>query len=87
LRKVECSTLKECGEEKARRALHPKYRSKRKKLNFLPFLHFFFFSMVFFFFVFFFLLLEKKKMKRRRCLKQNGRNKKAETGAKSERAK
>ncbi len=78
--------MKECGEEKARGAFHPKYRSERKKLNSVPFLHFFSFSMVFFFLCFFF-LLEKKNMKRRRCLKQKGRNKKAEMGAKSERAK
>jgi len=63
---MESLTLKECGEEKARRALHLKCKSKRRKVSSLFSLHFFFFSMVFFFLVFFFfslsLLLEKKKM-------------------------
>jgi hypothetical protein len=49
--------LKECGEEKARGVLHPKRKSRKRKVSSLPSLHFFFL------YVFFsFLLLEKKKM-------------------------
>jgi hypothetical protein len=88
LRKVESSTLKKCGKEKARRVLHPKCRSKRKKVSSLPFLHFFFLYGFFSLCVsLFFLLLEKRKMSRRKHLKQKGRNKKPKAGAKSERAK
>jgi hypothetical protein len=79
---VESSTLKECGEEKARGALHPKCRSERKKASSLPSLHFFF-SMVFLF-SFFCHLLEKKKIPRRKHLKRKGINKRAKAGAKSE---
>ncbi len=57
LKKVESSTLKECGEEKARGAFHPKCRSKRKKGKFSPFFPFFFLLYDFFFFVFFFFFL------------------------------
>jgi len=39
LKKVESSTLKECGEEKARGALHPKCRSERRNVSSLPSLH------------------------------------------------
>jgi hypothetical protein len=56
---VESSTLKECGEEKARGAFHPKCRSKRRKVSAFPSLHFFPFLCVFFFKL---LMFEKKKM-------------------------
>jgi hypothetical protein len=56
--------LKECGEEKARGAFHPKCRSERKKVSSFPSMHIFSFSMIFiFFFVFFFPL----SLKKRRC--------------------
>ncbi len=55
LRKVESSTLTERGEDKANEALHPKCKSRRKKVSSLPCLHFCFL------FLFSFLLLEKKK--------------------------
>ncbi len=58
LRKVESSTLKECGEEKARGVLHPKCRSERRKVSSFPSLHFF--LLYGFFFLFFYL-------RRRRC--------------------
>jgi hypothetical protein len=34
--------LKELGEEKAKRALHPKCKNERRKVHSLPSLHFFF---------------------------------------------
>jgi hypothetical protein len=40
LRKVESSTLKERGKEKARGALHPKCRSERRKVSSFHSLHF-----------------------------------------------
>jgi hypothetical protein len=40
LRKVENSTLKKCGKEKAKRMFHPKCRNKRRKVNSLHYLHF-----------------------------------------------
>jgi len=80
LKKGKSSTLKECGEEKAKGALHPKCKSNRRKVNSFPYLHFF--SSLWFFFSFFLLL--KKKMSRRKHLKQKGKNKRPETGAKSE---
>jgi hypothetical protein len=81
LRKVESSTLKEHGEEKARGMLHPKCRSERRKVSSLLSLHFFFLCVFFSF-----LLLEKKKTLRRKCLKRKGTNKRLEVGVKSERA-
>ncbi len=51
LRKVESSTLKEYGEEKARGAFQPKCKRERRKVNSFPSLHFFF-SLWFFFFFF-----------------------------------
>jgi drug/metabolite transporter (DMT)-like permease len=87
LRKVESSTLKECGEEKVRGTLHPKCRSERRKVSSLLSLHFFLLYDFFFLCVFLFFLLEKKKMPRRKRLKRKGRNKRAEIGTKSERAK
>ncbi len=42
--------LEECGEEKARRAFHPKQRSKRWKVSSLLSLNFFFLFVFFFFF-------------------------------------
>ncbi len=85
LKKVESFMLKECGEEKARGALHPKCKSERYRpsLFCIFFLLYDFFSLCVFFF---FLLLEKKKMPKRKCLKWKGRNKSPEAGAKSERA-
>jgi hypothetical protein len=56
---VDSSTLKERGEGKVRGVLHPKCRSKRRKVSSLFSLHFFF-SIVFL--KNYFLLLEKKKM-------------------------
>jgi hypothetical protein len=53
-KKVESSTLKECGKEKARGVLHPKCKSERRKVSSLFSLHVFS-SLWFFFFVFFFL--------------------------------
>jgi hypothetical protein len=53
--------FKECGEEKARGALHPKCRSERRKENSLPSLQFF--SSLWFLFLLFsfsFLLFEKR---------------------------
>jgi hypothetical protein len=52
LRKVESSTLKEWGEEKVRGALHPKCRSKRRKVSSLPSLHFLFPLCCIFFFLY-----------------------------------
>jgi hypothetical protein len=46
-KKVESSTLKEGGEEKARGALHPKRKSE-KKGKFRPFFAFYFFYVFFF---------------------------------------
>jgi AAA+ ATPase superfamily predicted ATPase len=83
LKKGKSSTLKECGEEKAKGVLHTKCKSNRREVNSFLSLQFFFFSMVFLFFSF--ALLEKKKMPRRKHLKQMGQNKRPETGAKSER--
>jgi len=54
---MESSTLKEHGEEKVRGVLHPKRKSKRRKVRSLPSLNF-----IFFYVFFSFLLLEKKKM-------------------------
>jgi hypothetical protein len=59
LRKAESSTLKECGEEKARGMLQSQMQKQEKKGKLLPFSTFFFS----------FLLLEKKKMPRRKRLK------------------
>ncbi len=42
LKKVESSTLKECGKEKARGVLHPKCKSERRNVSSLFSLHFFF---------------------------------------------
>jgi len=75
--------LKECGEEKARGALHPKCRSKKRKISSLLSLHLFFLYGSFFLS---FLLLEKKKMLRTKCLKRKCRNRRPKVGAKSERA-
>jgi hypothetical protein len=47
LRKAKSSTLKECGEEKATRALHPKCRSERRKVSSFLSLHFVFFEIFF----------------------------------------
>jgi len=85
LRKVESSMLKECGKEKARRVLHPKCRSEKRKVSSFPFLHFSSFLSFFLVCVFFF-LLENKKMPRKKCLKRNGRNRRPKAKAKSERA-
>jgi hypothetical protein len=59
LRKVESSTLKECGKEKARGVLHPNCRSERRKVGSFFFLHFFLLCVFFIY-----LLLKKKKMPR-----------------------
>ncbi len=84
---MESSTLKECGEEKARGAFHPKCRSERRKVSSLLSLHFFSSLWFFFLCVFFsFLLLEKKEMPRKKNSKQKGRNKRPKVGAKSEKA-
>jgi hypothetical protein len=63
--------------------------AKAKEERYVPsILCIFFLFMVFFFCVFLsFLLLEKKKMPREKHLKRKGKNKRLETGAKSERAK
>ncbi len=85
LKKVESSTLKECGEEKTGGVFHPKCRSKRKKVSSLLSLHFF--SSLWFFFSLcfsFFLMFEIKKMPRRKRLKRKGKNKRPKVGAKSE---
>jgi len=81
LRKVESSTLKKCGEEKVRGALHPKCKNERRKVNSFPSLHFF---SSLWFFLCVFLMLENKKMPRRKHLKQKGRNRRPKVGAKSE---
>jgi hypothetical protein len=86
LKKVESSTLKECGEEKTRGALHPKCRSEGRKVNSFPSLHFFSYLWFFFLCVFFSFLMLEKKIPRRKCLKQKGRNRRLKAGAKSERA-
>jgi hypothetical protein len=57
----ESSTLKECGEEKTRGMLHPKCRSKRRKVSFLPSLHVFSSLWFFFSLCFFSLCLRRKK--------------------------
>jgi len=86
LKKVETSTLKECGEEKARGVLHPKCKSERRKVSSFLFLHFFF-SMIFLSLCVSFSFYLRRRMPRRKCLKQKSRNKRVEAGAKSERAK
>jgi len=40
LKKVESSTLKERGKEKARGTFHPKCRNERRKVSSLHYLHF-----------------------------------------------
>ncbi len=83
LKKVESSTLKECGKEKARGAFHRKCKSERRKVISFLSLHFFFLY-DFFFFVFFFLFFY---LKRKKCQGENVWNERAKTrGQKSERA-
>ncbi len=72
---MESSTLKECGEGKARGTFHPKCRSKKRKVSSLLSLHFFSF-LWFCFFVFFFLFF---CLRRRRCQGENAWNEKVET--------
>ncbi len=81
LRKVESSMLKECAKEKARKMLHSKCRSERRKVRSLPSLHFFF-SLCVCVFVF---SLEEEDAKRKH-LKRKGKSRRAKAGAKSERA-
>ncbi len=68
LRKVESSTLKEHGEEKARGVFHPKCRSERRKVSSFPSLHFFFFLMVLFSLCFFLFLCLRRRWRRRHRL-------------------
>jgi hypothetical protein len=61
LRKVESSTLKKCGEEKARKVLHPKCKSEKRKVSSLHPLHFIFLCGFFFLCVFFFSFYLRRK--------------------------
>jgi hypothetical protein len=85
LRKLESSTLKECGEEKAIGALHPKCRSERKKVISFPSLHFFFFSFFSLCFPFFSFVSEEEDAKEK-ALETKEQKQEPKMGAKSERA-